>query len=349
MELQKEARQPIKSDEVMDSNISVYFITSAGILEHEVEETLQLLEREDGFLWMDIRECSSAASSLLEDIFHFHPLAIQACREPTHLPKVHAYTDYLFIALQIPEMGADGHIHLLETDQFLSRKYLVTVHEPCGSKFVSVEASLKSTETALQRMRAGRLRPTLPMELSYSIVSSVARRVENLISELAGRVENLEQRVIEGHIGDPEKLLEVMFHLRHELLTVRTVVAHSRECYSRIVLLSPRLVPVEERPFLVDLVDQFDRIRSLTEGEQQFLQGVIDFYQNRTITKLNIAMERLALITVLLLPVTAIASIYGMNIIVNQETQPLHLIAVLVLIFLLMAFVFRWAKRQGWW
>jgi Mg2+ and Co2+ transporter CorA len=347
MELQKETVPSIKSNE-LDSNISTYFIDSSGIQIHEIEETLQLLERDDGFVWIDIRECDSAASSLLEDIFHFHPLAIQACREPTHLPKVHAYTEYLFVALQIPELGTDGHIHLLEMDQFLSRKYIVTVHEP-GSKLVPMEALLKSTETALQRVRSGRLRPTLPMELSYSIVSSIARRVESLITELAGKVENLEQRVIEGHIGDPEKLLETMFHLRHELLTVRTVVAHSREGYSRIVSLSPRLVPVEERPFLVDLVDQFDRIRSLTDGEQQFLQGVIDFYQNRTITKLNIAMERLALITVLLLPVTAIASIYGMNIIVNQETQPMHLIAVLVLIMLIMAFVFRWAKRQGWW
>ena len=288
------------------------------------------------------------AASLLSELFHFHPLAIQACREPTHLPKVHAYSDYLFIALQVPELGSDDHIHLLEMDQFLGRKYIVTIHEP-GSEHVTLEASHRGTQTALQRLKSGRLRPKAPVELSYSIVSSIARRTEHLISELAGKVENLEQRVIEGHIGDPEKLLEIMFHLRHELLTVRTVVAHSREGYSRIVSLSPRLIPVEERPFLEDLVDQFDRIRSLTEGEQQFLQGVIDFYQNRTITKLNIAMERLALITVLLLPVTAIASIYGMNIIVNQETQPLHLIAVLVMIALLMTFVFRWAKRQGWW
>jgi Mg2+ and Co2+ transporter CorA len=332
----------------MDSNISVYSIHSSEIHAHTIENVPSLLQQEHGFLWIDIRECDNAATAFLTETFHFHPLAIQACREPSHLPKVHAYAEYMFIALQIPELGSDDHIHLLEMDQFLSRKFIVTVHEP-GSKLVSLEASFKSTETVLQRLKSGRFKPKLPIELSYSIVSSVARRVEHLISELAAKVENLEQRVIEGHIGDPERLLETMFHLRHELLTVRTVVSHSREGYSRIVLLSHRLVPVEDRPFLEDLVDQFDRIRSLTEGEQQFLQGVIDFYQNRTITKLNIAMERLALITVLLLPVTAIASIYGMNIIVERETRPLHLISVIVVILILMAFVFRWAKRQGWW
>ncbi len=330
------------------SNIKVYRLSGGGIESRNPDELKSLLAQEDGFVWIDILNCDDFTAQLLISLFGFHPLAIQACREPSHLPKVHSYPNYLFIALQIPELGTDDHIHLLELDQFLGRRYLVTVHEP-HHDVVSLKASLHSTETVLQRVIAGRYQPKVPIELSYSIVSTIARRIEHLISVLAAKVEDLEQRVIGGHIGDPEKLLETMFHLRHELLTVRTVVAHSREGYSRIVSLAPRSVPAEERPFLEDLVDQFDRIRGLTEGEQQFLQGVIDFYQNRTITKLNIAMERLALITVLLLPVTAIASIYGMNIIVNEQTQPVHLAAVLVLIMMIMAFVFLWAKRKGWW
>jgi magnesium transporter len=329
-------------------NIQVHRISHAGIETHSSDELPSLISQEDGFLWIDILACDDSVAHILTNLFGFHPLAIQACREPTHLPKVHSYPNYLFIALQIPELGSDDHIHLLELDQFLGRRYIVTIHEPHADR-VSLESSLHSTETVLQRITAGRSKPRVPIELSYSIVSTIARRIEHLISVLAGKVEDLEQTVIGGHISDPEKLLEEMFHLRHELLTIRTVVAHSREGYARIVSLAPRSILPEERPFLDDLVDQFDRIRTLTEGEQQFLQGVIDFYQNRTITKLNIAMERLALITVLLLPVTAIASIYGMNIIVNAETQPVHLIAVLVVIMILMAFVFRWAKRKGWW
>jgi magnesium transporter len=334
--------------DVERGNIQVHRISDAGIEICSSEELPSLLSQEDGFLWIDILTCDDSVSHLLTNLFGFHPLAIQACREQSHLPKVHCYQNYVFVALQIPELGSDDHIHLLEMDQFLSKRYIVTVHEPHGDR-VSLKASLHGTETVLHRITAGRSKPRMPIELSYSIVSTIARRIEHLISVLAGKVEELEQRVIGGHIGDPEKLLESMFHLRHELLTIRTVVSHSREGYSRIVSLAPKSIPAEERPFLDDLVDQFDRIRSLTEGEQQFLQGVIDFYQNRTITKLNIAMERLALITVLLLPVTAIASIYGMNIIVEKETQPAHLAAVLVVIMVLMVFVFRWAKRQGWW
>ena len=92
---------------------------------HTIEEVPSLLQQDDGFIWIDVRECENTAATFLTETFHFHPLAIQACREPTHLPKVHAYTEYLFIALQIPELGSDDHIHLLEMDQFLSRKFIV--------------------------------------------------------------------------------------------------------------------------------------------------------------------------------------------------------------------------------
>lgn len=312
-----------------------------------MEDLKTLLGTEDGFLWLDIPSCDDVAAQVLIDVFHFHPLAVQACRERTHLPKVHAYADHLFIALQVPETEGNGQMNLLEVDQFVGRRYFVSVHEPLEDGR-SVQLG-RDTQAVLHRMESGRYHPNFPIELSYTIVTALARRMEDLISKLASKVAQAEQHIMKGQIGNPEKILEEMFHLRHDLLTVRTIAARSREGYARIGTLAPRFIPPEERPFVQDLTDQFDRVRSLCEGEQQFLQGVIDFYQSRTITKLNIAMERLALISVLLLPVTAIASIYGMNIIVNEHTQFLHLLTVLVIILFIMALMFRWAKRQGWW
>jgi Mg2+ and Co2+ transporter CorA len=64
---------------------------------------------------------------------------------------------------------------------------------------------------------------------------------------------------------------------------------------------------------------------------------------------MNLAMERLALLTAVVLPIAALASIYGMNLIVNQQTQPFALAAVLALMGFVSAVMLWWAKRQGWW
>ena len=75
---------------------------------------------------------------------------------------------------------------------------------------------------------------------------------------------------------------------------------------------------------------------------------MIEFYKARTDTKVTIAAERLALIAVLTLPITALSSVYGMNIIVNDRTDFAHLTVVLAAMTPSQGILLRWAKRQGW-
>ena len=98
-----------------------------------------------------------------------------------------------------------------------------------------------------------------------------------------------------------------------------------------------------------DLAAQFDRVRSLADGESHFLFGVIELYQTKVHTKMTVAMERLAVIAAVTLPVTAIASVYGMNVIVNSATHWTQLILVLLLMVVMSGLLLTWARRQGWW
>jgi Mg2+ and Co2+ transporter CorA len=90
-------------------------------------------------------------------------------------------------------------------------------------------------------------------------------------------------------------------------------------------------------------------VSGLAEDEKDYLQGVIEFYRARTDTKMTIAAERLAVIAVVTLPVTALASVLGMNLIVNDDTTPIALVASLVVMVTMSSFLLAWAKRQGWW
>ena len=58
----------------------------------------------------------------------------------------------------------------------------------------------------------------------------------------------------------------------------------------------------------------------MADGQKDYLQGTIEFYQARTNTKMTIAAERLAVIAAVTLPVTALSSVFGMNLIVNEQT-----------------------------
>ncbi|MGZ4589206.1 MAG: CorA family divalent cation transporter [Actinomycetes bacterium] len=64
---------------------------------------------------------------------------------------------------------------------------------------------------------------------------------------------------------------------------------------------------------------------------------------------MTVAVERLAVLAAVTLPITAIASVYGMNVIVNQQTHVVQLVVVLAVMAAISAALLRWTKRQGWW
>lgn len=108
-------------------------------------------------------------------------------------------------------------------------------------------------------------------------------------------------------------------------------------------------IPTGGRPFVDDLVEQFDRVSSIADGQKDDVEGVIEYHRTRTETKMMVATERLAVIAVVTLPITALASIYGMNLIVNERTDFAQLVAVLLVMVGMSTALLVWAKRKGWW
>ena len=148
-------------------------------------------------------------------------------------------------------------------------------------------------------------------------------------------------------MGDPEQFLEELFGVRHGLLAVRTMAAMSREVYGRMCRLS--VFGPGGAAQLEDLQDQFQRIAAMADSQREYLQGVIEFYQTRTGTKMTIAAERLAVIAAVTLPITALSSIMGMNVIVNDSTHWATLGLLLGVMSVMSLTLLIWAHRKGWW
>jgi Mg2+ and Co2+ transporter CorA len=314
---------------------------------HPVTEVEGLLTRADALVWMDITECGDEAVSLLTDVLHCHPLAVRDCLQRNRVPRVRIYPHQQLVILHGPERGPSGHVHYLELDQIIGDRYVVTVHGPVNPA-VPAEAALRETESIRRRIERHRLRPASPHELSYAIISALTHRLEEFIEEVTGDVWALEQRVTGGHMGNPEEFLEELFAARHGLLAARTMGALGAEVLGRIAALEAR-IPAGDELLLADALDQMNRIRGLADGEREYLQGVIEFYRARAETKMTVAAERLAVIAVVTLPITALSSVYGMNIIVNTHTHVPQLIAVLFVMTVMSALLLTWAKRRGWW
>jgi Mg2+ and Co2+ transporter CorA len=275
------------------AGMDVYSITGTGVERRAAEELKVLLEQPDALIWVDMPICVTPDAAVLSDLFGFHELAVRDCVERNHISKIHFYDDHVFTVLHAPHLGTGGHVHYIELDQFVGPNYLVTVHGPLNPA-VNPELAFLDTRQVLQRIEQDEIHPRSPMELSYSIVSALARRETDLVASLAKESGRLEQRVTdEDHDDDPESLLEDLFQVGHQLLAICTMATHSAATYGGMAK-RIRSIPDQQKPLVADLADRFDMVRSMADGQRQFLHGVIEFYQTRTSTHLTIAAEKLA-------------------------------------------------------
>ncbi len=326
--------------------MDIRFVDAGGVRDADVAELPALLKDAAGVVWADVIEFDDEAALVLDEIFHVHPMAVTDVRERNQVPKVHVYADQLFLVLHAPQAGAGGHVHYVEIDQFVGERFIVTAHGPLNPN-VDPKAARIEVDSVLSRLQTGKLRPTAGFDVSHALLSALTARLRLFTAELTREVWKLEQRVTGDHLADPEEFLDEMFRARHGLLTVRTMAALSREVYGRMVTIEA-FGQGRGHQLLVDAVDQFEHLKVMADGQKDYLQGTIEFYQARTNTKMTIAAERLAVIAAVTLPVTALSSVLGMNVIVNQTTHWGALSVLLAIMLVMSLALLVWAKRKGW-
>jgi Mg2+ and Co2+ transporter CorA len=182
--------------------MDVWLVADGGVEQRPAEELDMLIALQEGIVWVDIPTCDEESVRVLTEVFGFHRLAVQDSVERSQVPKLHAYSDHVFIVLHAPERGRGGTVHYVELDQFVGPGFLVTAHGPLDPA-VLLRPPFARQHAVRKRVESGRLRVSSSFELSYAIVSAVARHQESFVATLAQEAGLLEQRLMRDEISDP--------------------------------------------------------------------------------------------------------------------------------------------------
>ena len=241
--------------------MDVRFVDAAGAHPHDSDDVVDLLERDDGFMWVDVPLWDDAGRRLppgprLPPAGHRGLPAPQPRADRAQLRRP------LLRDLHSPLLGAGRA-------RPPARARPGRGHQLPGHRARPAQPGRRPRRGArgdharvLRRIESGRFVPATPAELSYAVTSAVARRQRALVGDVAEQLPGLEQHVMASQLKDPEALLERMFLIRHELITARTMAAQSHDVHARIGSLD-RFVP-EPRPAAraATWPTQFDRVRS---------------------------------------------------------------------------------------
>jgi magnesium transporter len=253
-------------------------------------------------VWVDLSEPSADESQILLDVFHFHPLSVEDARSKLQFPKVEAYPSYLYLVLH----GIDvkkGHASVVtrDVDFFLSRHFLVTVHD--------------GQSRNIERLRGvcdqhSRLLGEGPVALMHRIIDSMVDDYRPVFEGIEARIGALEDQAFTGK----ENLSRQLLKSKRELASLRRVLVPQRDAIAR---LARREFPQISDELSFRFRDVYDHLVRLTEEAVLFQDRVTGIFEvNLTLVsnRLNQVMKVLTVMSTLFMPMTVLTGMWGMNI-----------------------------------
>jgi magnesium transporter len=252
-------------------------------------------------VWVNVSDPTGEDFDELAQEFNFHPLSIEDCRSPHQRPKVEEYAGYYFIVLYEAELNEEQELELRELNIFLGKNYLVTVHSQ-PVRAIETAEKLWRHWTDLADHGTG--------VLAYLLIDAIVDDYMSTLDQLAERIEGIEEAIF-GEFK-PESLREI-FRLKKQLLFLRRSVVPLRDVFNTLLR---RQLPLFSRETLVYFQDVFDhlvRVAEMIDALRDTLSAAVEAYLSVSGYRMNLVMKRLTSISTILMSVTLVAGIYGMN------------------------------------
>jgi magnesium transporter len=270
------------------------------------DQMAQALQNPEGLLWVSLEQpTEEEIRVVLQDVFHFHPLAIEDCiSDDYQAPKVDVFGKYLFIivhALQ-PDFPLD-HLDTVELNCFLGQNYLVTSY--LAAEMAPVRAVWERLEQDERPLEHG------PDFLCYTILDRLVDEFMPILDVMDEEIDRLEDEVV---LARPKPtVLQRILSLKHSIATLRRIIAPQREVMNRLSRDDLPQIIAPHRIYYRDIYDHLVRIHDLSESIRDVVTGTLDTYLSATNNRLSEVMKALTIVSTIFLPLSWIAGIYGMN------------------------------------
>jgi magnesium transporter len=305
---------------------------------------LELLDEpvpEGGSVWIDIEAPHKQEEELLLS-WGFHPLAVEDTFTLQHQPKIEDYGETLFAIArgldfnEKKDAPAD-ELRTLKLAAFLSRQRLVTVHR----------LRLRSVEAVHRKLvEGGRAFPGGPAQILWSICDEMMDLYFPIVDAIGTEVERLEAEIFERPSQDQ---LGRVLTLRRKLSTLRRNMLPHRSVFQHLA--SSRSAALDDSAALNfrDTLDNVTRLTDAIDQQRDLLSNVKDTYLSVVAQRTNDVMRVLTVFSAIILPLSLIAGIYGMNFQHMPELAwPWGYFGVLGLMATLAAGMLAWFRHKDW-
>ena len=268
------------------------------------EQLPELLKDNKAVIWVDMSEPTTEDESVLLNVFRFHPLTVEDCHENRHYPKIEEFPGYVyFIVHGVRADTSSDRFNTIELDGFLGPNYVITYHH---DEFRSINAVKQLIRTSPVVCRRG------SAYLLHQILDRIVDYYSPVLDDFDNRIDELEAKIFAGRSSNNEMLSDIM-NIKRSVLRLRRISVKQLDVLLRISRGEFDLIPQTLLPFYRDIYDHLVRVTDLAESYRDLITGLLDAHLSVVSNRLNEVMKVLTIFSAIMLPLTFIAGVYGMN------------------------------------
>jgi magnesium transporter len=277
----------------------------------------------------------------LEEHYEFHPLDYEDVLSRNQRPKIDEYDDYLFIVLYFPVFDKTvGRLNAAELDIFIGPDYLITLpNTPIPPVEYLFERCRSSEEVRQNLLSKG------SGYLLYRIVDDSFDYCFPMLRKIGNKLERLEEDIFEGRA---EEVVRDLSNSKQEIINFRKIVRPERAVLRDLERTKQRYLAEDLEVYFDDIVDASERIWDMLENYKEVVEALEDTNESVLSHRVNEVLRVLTAFSVVVLPLTFVASLWGMNVGVPWEGDTQGFWIVLAGMGVLLATMVAYFRRRGW-
>ena len=297
----------------------------------------------EGLRWVKIDQPGSLEQGWLEESFDFHALDYEDVLSRNQRPKIDVYDDYLFIVLQFPIFDpAAGRLNAGELDIFVGAGLLITIpNQPLQPVEYLFERCRQKEELRDQLFSRG------SGYLLYRIVDDGFDYCFPMLRKIGNKLDVLEEQIFEGR---SEEIVRDISNVKQEIINFRKVIRPQRPVLRDLERVKERYLSpdMDLEIYFDDVVDAQERIWDMLENDKEVVEALEDTNESVLSHRVNDILRVLTSISVIVLPLTLLASIWGMNVGVPGEQDMTAFWLVVGGMAVLLVGMVAYFRRRGW-
>lgn len=289
------------------SRPAILYVDADGKLRRDlsISELAEAIKTGKGELWVDMRVSSRQCIGVLDNVFAFHPLAIEDALNPVSRVKVDEYPGFLFAIVRGVRLAADTEdpydLETFNISFFLGPNYLVTVHSGESPAFTEVTERIVRHPEVLQRGAE---------RVMHAIMDSAIDAYFPLLDQIDHFIDEVEDRVFQNF---DQAALEDIFHVKRLVLSLRRHLSPQREVFNVLSNRPTPLLAPDSQVYFRDVYDHNLRINESLETFRDLLGSTLDSYLTQVSNRLGSITKGLSVIATVSIPFVVVSGMWGMN------------------------------------